>query len=91
MNDEAILLLYNELKNTYDVGSLDDFKNYLMDDNKKEMFFNQVIKPEYDVDNIETFDEVYGLKKKRRIRFYYSRSKWGIGYGRHFFGYTTTN
>lgn len=69
MNDEAILLLYNDLKNTYDVGSLDDFKNYLMDDNKKEMFFNQVIKPEYDVDNIETFDEVYGLKKKDESDF----------------------
>jgi hypothetical protein len=69
MNDKAILLLYNELKKTYDVGSLDDFKNYLMDDNKKEMFFNQVIKPEYDVDNIETFNEVYGLKKKDESDF----------------------
>jgi len=40
MNEEAILLLYNDLKDTYDVGSIDDFKNYLMDDNKRQMFFD---------------------------------------------------
>jgi len=69
MNEEAILLLYNDLKETYDVGSIDDFKNYLMDDNKKQMFFDQVIKPTYNVDDIETFNEVYGLKKKDESTF----------------------
>lgn len=69
MNEEAILLLYNDLKDTYDVGSIDDFKNYLMDDNKKQMFFDEVIKPTYDVNNIETFNEVYGLKKKDESTF----------------------
>ena len=69
MNEEAILLLYNDLKKTYDVGSIDDFKNYLMDDNKKQMFFEEVIKPTYNVDDIETFNEVYGLKKKEESTF----------------------
>ena len=70
MNEEAILLLYNDLKETYDIGSIDDFKNYLMDDNKKQMFFDEVVKPKYDVDNIETFNEVYGLinpEKKSKV------------------------
>lgn len=69
MNEEAILLLYNDLKESYDVGSIDDFKNYLMDDNKKQMFFEEVIKPTYNVDDIETFNEVYGLKKKEESTF----------------------
>jgi hypothetical protein len=69
MNDKAILLLYNDLKDTYDVGSIDDFKNYLMDNNKRQMFFDEVIKPTYDVDNIETFNKVYGLKKKDESGF----------------------
>ena len=66
MNEEAILLLYNDLKDTYDIGSIDDFKNYLMDDNKKQMFFEQVIKPKYDVNTVEDFESAYGLSQKKK-------------------------
>ncbi len=76
MNEEAILLLYNDLKESYDVGSIDDFKNYLMDDNKKQMFFEEVIKPTYNVDDIETFNEVYGLKKKRNLLLLLQKKMW---------------
>lgn len=68
MNEEAIKLLYEDIKDSYDVGSLDDFKNYLLDDNKRQMFFDQVIKPKYDVSTIGDFESVYGLKKKDKLQ-----------------------
>ena len=80
MNEEAIKLLYEDIKDSYDVGSLDEFKNYLLDDNKRKMFFDQVIKPKYDVNTIDDFESVYGLKKKRRITVYFSKGRYGIHY-----------
>ncbi len=68
MNEEAIKLLYEDIKDSYDVGSLDEFKNYLLDDNKRKMFFDQVIKPKYDVNTIDDFESVYGLKKKDELQ-----------------------
>ena len=83
MNEEAIKLLYEDIKDSYDVGSLDEFKNYLLDDNKRKMFFDQVIKPKYDVNTIDDFESVYGLKKKtnyslllkRKVRYPLPRKK----------------
>ena len=64
MNEEAILALYNDVSQSYEVGTIDEFKAYLSDDSKREMFFNDVIKPTYDVESIDVFESSYGLKKK---------------------------
>ena len=64
MNEQALQLLYDEISSQYDVGSFEDFIEYLSDEGKKKAFFEEVIKPSYDVQSIADFDEVYGLKKK---------------------------
>ena len=92
MNEEAIKLLYEDIKDSYDVGSLDEFKNYLLDDNKRKMFFDQVIKPKYNVNTIDDFESVYGLKKKtnyslllkRKVRYPLPRKKKYLHY-RHLY------
>jgi len=56
--------LYSEVSKSYEVGSIDDFKKYLADPKKRQLFFKEVIAPEYDVKSIEDFDEAYGFKKK---------------------------
>jgi len=43
MNEEAVKLLYDDLKNEYDVGSYEDFTIYLLDDNKRQGFYDDVI------------------------------------------------
>ena len=55
MNEEAIKLLYDDLQTEFDVGTIDDFTLYLNDDTKREKFFNEIILPKYDVENIEYF------------------------------------
>ena len=35
MNEQAILELYNDIKEEYDVGSINDFKSYLSDKTKE--------------------------------------------------------
>lgn len=64
MNEEALQLLYDEIASTYDVGSIEDFKNYLDDDNNRSSFYEEVIAPNYDVESLEDFESIYGLKKK---------------------------
>ena len=64
MNEEALKALYEDVSLSYEVGTLDDFKAYLSDSQKRELFFNQVIQPEYDVQSIDDFELAYGLKKK---------------------------
>jgi hypothetical protein len=64
MNEEAIKALYESISADYEVGTIDDFKIYLSDDTKRAKFFDEVIKPEYDVESLEQFETVYGLKKK---------------------------
>jgi len=56
--------LYSEVSKSYEVGSIDDFKKYLADPKKRQLFFKEVIAPEYDVKSIDDFDEAYGFKKK---------------------------
>jgi len=67
MNEEAVKLLYDDLKNEYDVGSYEDFTIYLLDDNKRQGFYNDVISSKYDVATMEDFETFYGLKKKEQI------------------------
>ena len=64
MNEEAIKALYESISGDYEVGTIDEFKIYLSDETKRAKFFEQVIKPEYDVESLEQFETVYGLKKK---------------------------
>lgn len=56
--------LYSEVSKSYEVGSIDDFKKYLADPKKRQLFFKEIIAPEYDVKSIDDFDEAYGFKKK---------------------------
>jgi uncharacterized short protein YbdD (DUF466 family) len=67
MNEEAVKLLYDDLKNEYDVGSYEDFTIYLLDDNKRQGFYDDVISSKYDVATMEDFETFYGLKKKEQI------------------------
>ena len=73
--------LYAEVSKTYDVGSIQDFQNYLADPKKRQLFFKDVIAPEYDVNSLDEFEQAYGLKKKR-IGFSFSTKK-----GSYFIGY----
>ena len=66
MNEEALQLLYDEIASTFDVGSIEDFKNYLDDDNNRSSFYEEVIAPNYDVESLEDFESIYGLKKKKK-------------------------
>ena len=65
IDDKAVALLYEDLKDSYDVGSLEDFKAYLSDKETRDLFFEQVIKPEYDVDTIDDFESAYGFAEKK--------------------------
>jgi hypothetical protein len=56
--------LYSEVSKTYDVGSIQDFQKYLSDPKKRQLFFKDVIAPEYEVSSIDEFEEAYGFKKK---------------------------
>ena len=64
MNEEAIKALYESISGDYEVGTIDEFKIYLSDETKRAKFFDEVIKTEYDVESLEQFETVYGLKKK---------------------------
>jgi hypothetical protein len=66
MNEEEIQLLYNEIKGTYKLGSIEEFKNYLNDDSKREMFFNSVIKPGNNLKNLSEFESLYGLGSQKK-------------------------
>lgn len=59
--------LYAEVSKSYEVGSIDDFKKYLSDPKKRQLFFNDVIAPEYDVKSLDEFEQAYGLKKKESV------------------------
>lgn len=64
MPQDKIKALYDDVSKEYEVGTLDEFKAYLSDADKRSKFFDQVIKPNYDVADLATFESVYGLKKK---------------------------
>ena len=64
MNEKALQSLYDEMSALYDIGSFEDFKEYLSDDKQRNAFFEEAIKPNYDVASLDEFDSTYGLKKK---------------------------
>ena len=53
--------LYSEVSKTYDVGSIQDFQKYLSDPKKRQLFFKEVVAPEYEVGSIDEFEETYGF------------------------------
>ena len=59
--NEKIQLLFDALKDEYDLGTIEDFTSYLQDDKKRSLFYEKVIAPNYDVSSIEEFENVYGL------------------------------
>ena len=65
MNEKALQSLYDEMSALYDIGSFEDFKEYLSDDKQRNAFFEEAIKPNYDVASLDEFDSTYGLKKKK--------------------------
>ena len=81
--NEKIQVLFDALKDEYDLGTIEDFTSYLQDDQKRSLFYEQVIAPNYDVSSIEEFENTYGLggfdlKKKmvllkRQIRLPYKK------------------
>jgi len=64
MNEQALQLLYDEMSAQYEIGSFEEFKEYLSDDEQRSAFFEEAIKPNYDVSSLDEFDNTYGLKKK---------------------------
>jgi hypothetical protein len=65
--DDKIQLLHDALKDTYELGTIEDFYKYLQDDNKRKMFYNDVIKPMYDVESLQEFESTYGLGVKKKV------------------------
>jgi len=59
--NEKIQLLFDALKDEYDLGTIEDFTSYLQDDQKRSLFYEQVIAPNYEVSSIEEFEKTYGL------------------------------
>jgi len=57
-------LLYDSVSKTYDTGTFEEFQAYLSDDDKRQQFFDVIIKPNYEVTDISEFESLYGLKKK---------------------------
>jgi hypothetical protein len=79
MPQDKIDLLYKDLQGEYELGSIDDFKTYLSDDKKRESFFNEIVKPRYDVSDMGTFENLYGLKKKEPSNNFYEVTSEAIG------------
>ncbi len=87
-----------ELQKLYDVLVRDgyytnDFETFISkwdDPEYKQKVYEVTSRDGLYTKDFESFTNKY-QKKKNRIRFYLSRSKCGIGYGNHFFGYTTTD
>ena len=59
--NEKIQLLFDALKDEYDLGTIEDFTSYLQDDDNRSLFYEQVIAPNYEVSSIEEFEKIYGL------------------------------
>ena len=64
MNEEAIKLLYEDLIDEFDVGSLEEFIGYLSDIGNRQSFFDEIVSERYEVGSFEEFEDAYGLKKK---------------------------
>ena len=62
--NENLQALYDSLKGEYDLGTPEEFFAYLQDGGNRKVFYEQIIQPQYDVDNQDVFEQTYGLKKK---------------------------
>ena len=61
--DPPIKDLWEAVGENYEVGTLEEFKAYLADTTKRRKFFDEIIKPTYNVESYEQFETTYGLKK----------------------------
>ena len=59
-NPNNVKALYDELQSTYDLGSYEDFLNYLSDDKNREALRKE-LSEEYDVGDIAQFSEYLGF------------------------------
>lgn len=57
--DDNIKKLYDELQSTYDVGSEDDFRNYLNNAEHRKALYNE-LKNDYDIQDEKAFDDYLG-------------------------------
>jgi len=64
MNEEAIKLLYEDLVDEFDVGTLEEFTGYLSDIGNRQSFYDEIVSQRYEVGSFEEFEDTYGLKKK---------------------------
>jgi hypothetical protein len=62
--NENLQALYDALKGEYDLGTPEEFFAYLQDDGNREVFYEQIIQPQYEVESQDIFEQTYGLKKK---------------------------
>ena len=72
---DALMLLWKEIGEEYDVGTYDEFKEYLSNDDNRKSFYEGVIEPAYDIESQEKFESIYDLKKKTRHPFLLGRKK----------------
>ena len=80
---DALMLLWKEIGEEYDVGTYDEFKEYLSNDDNRKSFYEGVIEPAYEIESQEKFESIYDLKKKRRgFRFSWGGRSYYIGYRR---------
>jgi hypothetical protein len=64
MNEEAIKLLYEDLVDEFNVGTLEEFTGYLSDIGNRQSFYDEIVSQRYEVGSFEEFEDTYGLKKK---------------------------
>ena len=76
MNTEAIKQLWEAVSRDYEVGTIEEFTAYLSDERKRGLFFEEVVKPTYNVDTLEDFEAAYGLKKKTILNLLLQKSSW---------------
>lgn len=69
MPNEKLKLLYDDVSKEYEVGSYDDFLKYLSDDKQRTAFYNEIVKPNYEVNTQDEFESLYELKKKAPTSF----------------------
>ena len=64
VSQDNIHLLYNELKDSYELGSENDFRKYLSDPRKREKLRKE-LEAEYDVGDFESFSKYLGFETSK--------------------------
>lgn len=65
--DDNIKKLYDELQSTYDLGSEDDFRNYLNNAEHRKALYNE-LKNDYDIQDEKAFDDYLGYGNKGKAQ-----------------------